>query len=272
MKVLILSDFHLGNRNSKSYGMMDGLARLARGYDRVILNGDTLDRYESPNCTPEATRLIQQITSACTSSSAPPELLPGNHDPAISDVHWVYLKESATLVFHGDFIADCTHPSEAFDQKQAASLSQRWSAIGGRPRTFNELASHYRLAQRDFLQANPPVHEGQTFLRYMAGVLVPPWQPLQIMSYIYNAPRRLAALGKTFDQPVRHIVAGHTHRPGRWTIDGVTVFNTGSFMPLSAPNAVIVEGDKVYSRPLKELLLTRQTVSEGLRERPQADA
>src|SRR5690242_3762949 len=103
MKVLILSDLHLGNQNSKSYGMMDGIARLARSFDRVILNGDTLDRYEKPDCTNDATKLIHDITATCTSASAPPELLPGNHDPAISDVHWVYLKESATLVYHGDF-------------------------------------------------------------------------------------------------------------------------------------------------------------------------
>lgn len=269
MKVLILSDFHLGNRNSKSYGMMDGIARLARSFDRVILNGDSLDRYEKPNCTPDAPKLLQDITTACASSSAPPELLPGNHDPAISDVHWIYLKESATLIFHGDFIADCTHPSEEFDQKQAAHLAERWAELGGRPRNFADLAIQYRTAQRAHLADSPADREGQTFVEYMTRNLIPPWQPFQILAYIYNAPRRLAELAKTFGEPVRHVVAGHTHRPGCWRIDGMTVFNTGSFMPLSTPNAVIVEGERVYSRPLKDLLLSHRTVAEPLKERPQ---
>jgi UDP-2,3-diacylglucosamine pyrophosphatase LpxH len=272
MKALILSDFHLGNRNSKSYAMMDGLTRLARSFDRVILNGDTLDRYEAPECTPDASKLIQDITRVCASSSAPPEIIPGNHDPAISEVHWVYLKESATLVFHGDFITDCTHPSKEFDQRQAASLSRRWENLGGRPKTFAELATNYRLAQRAHLAADPPGREEQTFVGYVAQNMIPPWQPLQILWYIYSAPKRMAALAKTFDQPVRHVVAGHTHRPGRWNFDGITVFNTGSFMPLSAPTAVIVDGEKVYARPLKELLLTGRTVLEPLNQRPQADA
>jgi len=269
MKVLILSDIHFGNQNSKLCGMMDGIARLARSFDRVILNGDTLDRYEAPNCTKDASKLLHEITTACASSSAPQELLPGNHDPAISDVHWVYLKDSATLIFHGDFVTDCTHPSKDHDQRQAAHLSQRWSTLGGRPKNFVELATQYRVSQRAFLQANPPGSEGQTFIDYMMRNLIPPWQPFEIMAYLYKAPRRMADLGKTFDQPVRHVVAGHTHRPGCWKIDGMTIFNTGSFMPMSAPNAVIAEGKRVYCRPLKALLLSGRTVTGPLK---QADA
>ena len=240
MRVLILSDLHLGNKASKATGMLDGLARVARQYDRIILNGDTLDRYECVSRLEYVSRDFETIKSVCASRSGPPELLTGNHDPAISDTHWLYLKESQTLVFHGDCVADVTHPSDKNESLLAAYVRKHWTAIGGRPSRFSELAETYRRLQGEHLRSFPRIEKGSSFL-YLAALLYPPRKPFDILRYVFNSPHLAAGVAAAHDAPVKHVVIGHTHRAGTWTINGRTVMNTGSFMPLSLPSAVVIE-------------------------------
>ncbi len=264
MKTLILSDLHLGTDTSCSKKYLDGLRGLARQFDRVILNGDTFDRFD-PDQRCEGTRqLLRDVRDACTSRSGPPTMLTGNHDPFISDTHWVYLPQSATLVFHGDCIADCTHPTKPEEQTLAAAMAQQWIKLGGRPDRFLDLIDVHRRVQGQFLRENPPICEPRKVLRYLLAACFPPQRPLHVLRYWYRAPGAVGRLASTFDQPVRNAVFGHTHRPGRWQTGTVTVFNTGSFMPLSRPYAVICEGTNVHAQPLLPLLQSTRLVASPL--------
>ncbi len=259
MRVLILSDLHLGNKASKAPSLLEGLAKLAHLHDRVILNGDTLDRYESVERLPYVVSHLETIKSACVSRSGPAEIITGNHDPAISDLHWLYLKESRTLVFHGDCIADVTHPSDKNEGLLAAYVRKHWASIGGRPNTFSELADTYRRLQGEHLRNFPRIEPGSSF-RYLTRLLYPPRRPFDVLRYVFNAPRLAAELAPTHHEPVEHIVVGHTHRPGTWKINGRTVMNTGSFMPLSQPSAVVIEkGAEPVRIPLVKLIRTYTT-------------
>jgi UDP-2,3-diacylglucosamine pyrophosphatase LpxH len=258
MKVLILSDLHLGNPASKANGLMDGIARIARLHDRVILNGDTLDRYEDASRLPHVSRDLDAIKAACTSRSGPPEILSGNHDPALSSVHWIYIKESKTLIFHGDCIADLTHPTDKDDNRLAAFVRKHWSTIGGRPTRFTELADTYRRLQGEHLRDNPRV-EGYSAFVYLARLLYPPRRAFDVLSYVYTAPYRAAELAGAHDDPVEHVIVGHTHRAGTWSHQGRTVMNTGSFMPLSQPSAVVIENHRPVRYPLARLIRSYTT-------------
>lgn len=261
MKILVLSDFHLGIPASRMGAVLGGVRRLARQYDRVILNGDTLDRYEIPHCTSKAEALLKEVLETCQSRSGPPEMIMGNHDPAISELQWVYLEQSATLVFHGDCIADCTHPTKPDEQALAARLRGRWAQLGGRPKSFVEVSDIFRRTQSLFLREHPMVREPRGRLGYLASVVMPPHRPLHIMQYWMRAPRLAARLAATFPKPVRHVLVGHTHNPGRWQINGVTVLNTGSYMPLSTPHAASIEGERVFLRRLLPLLRSTRAYS-----------
>ena len=86
MKVLVLSDLHLGARATRAPGRWDEIARVASEFDRVILNGDTLDRcYDDPRDDEKASELIADAKKYCASRNGPPKILSGNHDPVISD-------------------------------------------------------------------------------------------------------------------------------------------------------------------------------------------
>jgi hypothetical protein len=71
----------------------------------------------------------------------------------------------------------------------------------------------------------------------------------------------VARLAQTFDRPVKTTVVGHSHRGGEWSRFGVRVLNTGSFMPLSKPLAVIADGPHVSIQPLLPLLRERSYIS-----------
>ena len=258
MKVLILSDLHLGNPVTKACGLLDGMARVARNYDRIILNGDTLDRFENSENASRAERDLEQVKSACTSRSGPPEIVTGNHDPAISAVDWIYIKECRTLIFHGDCIADVTHPSDDDERLLANYLRIHWDKIGGRPKRFPELATVYRRLQGEHLRLHPR-YEGRTRLQYVTGLFHPIRKPFDILRYVWNAPGRAAELAGAHDEHVDHVVVGHTHRAGTWTIGKRMVLNTGSFMPLSSPSAVVIEDGKPVRFPLARLIRTHAT-------------
>ncbi|HYG77418.1 MAG TPA: metallophosphoesterase [Planctomycetota bacterium] len=261
MKTLILSDLHLGTDASSATRYLDGIRAVARHCDRVILNGDTLDRYEARNCTPDAERLLKDALEACASRNGPPELISGNHDPAVSGEQWIYDAESATLVFHGDCIADCTHPTRLTDQMLMARLQQHWKEIGGRPQKFTDLISVYRRIQAEFAIENPPGRVSRTALEYVLSIFYPPQKPFHILRYWAGAPRLAAALGETFDKPLRHLVVGHTHRAGCWKVKNFQVINTGSFMPLSTANAAVIVDSKVNFVPIETLVVSGRTVS-----------
>ena len=254
MKVLIVSDLHLGSSASRSYRILEDLGRISKEFDRVIFNGDTFDCFEARGVHPFTDQLLADVLQACQSRSGPPELLTGNHDPTISSDSWVYIPAAETLIFHGDCIADCTHPSKTDDQILEARLKRKWSELGERPGNFIELAGIYRKIQAQHFLENLPDLKQPGTIRYLLKSLYPPQRAFHILSYCRKAPQRAASLASTFNQPVRNVVFGHTHSAGQWHMNGMTVYNTGSFMPLSAPYAVIVDGSNVEYRKLSTLL------------------
>ena len=71
VKILIISDLHLGNDASKAPALLDGVARIARNYDRTILNGDTLDVYAPRTC-----EAGNEVRALLEEASSPPSAKP----------------------------------------------------------------------------------------------------------------------------------------------------------------------------------------------------
>jgi UDP-2,3-diacylglucosamine pyrophosphatase LpxH len=264
MKVLILSDLHIGSRASRFLSMLEDLRRIARDYDRIIFNGDTLDCYECSTRRNAMHPTLHTLTEACAARQGPPVFLTGNHDPAIQGEAWMYLAESQTLLFHGDCISDYTHPTREEDRKLAARLGNHWNGLGGRPDRFEQLAGEHRRLQAQFAMEHPPVREPKTTFGYLSSVVTPPQKPFHILAYWLRAPGRAAKLGASFGQPVRHVVFGHTHFAGRWRRQGLDVMNTGSYMPLSLPCAVVSDGTQVTFHRVTRLLSRRRSIFSGI--------
>ncbi len=254
MNTLVLSDLHLGSKASHAAANLPDLARITATFDRVILNGDTLDRcYTAPVDHDGASQLLAAVQKNCASRNAPPEFLTGNHDPVISKTHWIYDELSQTLIYHGDCIRDCTHPTKKTDQLLMAKLSERWAKLGGRPKDFIALHENYREVQCRELPIINPYKKSKNVIEYFMSLVYPPRRPFDIMHYWMTAPERALATARGFNRPIKHVVVGHTHKPGQWRIDGINIYNTGSYMPFSGAFGFITESESVRFAPLKQL-------------------
>ena len=269
MKALVLSDLHLGSKASHAASRLDDIARVGAGFDRVILNGDTLDRcYTDPCGDDSALRFIEMARTCCASRNGSPELLTGNHDPAISNTHWIYDEHSRTLIFHGDCIRDYTHPTKRDDQRLMAKLKERWAALGGRPEAFAALHENYRQVQLQYLPIINPYKKAKTVMQYALSLIYPPRRPFDIIHYWMTAPKLALKLATGFDRAVSNVVVGHTHKPGSWNINGVGVFNTGSYMPMSGAFAVCIDGERIEHVPMEKLAgAARRVYSLGVEAR-----
>jgi UDP-2,3-diacylglucosamine pyrophosphatase LpxH len=255
MKWLIVSDLHLGSRASRAAQSLDVLCRLSEQAGRVVFNGDTLDKFYGTDaqCDSSGTEHLERLRAVRGVGGQGPTFLTGNHDPGISEEHWLYHEESATLIVHGDALADCTHPTKHEEQQLMRHFSARWQTLGGRPTDLETLHRHYRAVQLEFLPVINPYKKSKTAWQYAKSLLYPPRRPFDILRYWRGAPRLALKMARGFPRPLKHLVFGHSHRAGRWLIDGVEVINTGSFMPFSEPYAVELEGADVRFMPLRVL-------------------
>lgn len=253
MKLLLLSDLHMGHRSSRAPGALDSLSRLAAHFDRVIVNGDALEtcvaRYDEDRVKAYQDRLKQALVG----NEGPPQFITGNHDPDISSTHYLYIEEAQLLIFHGDFMGKRTAPWIQQERILEERLEKAFSVLD-RPPTFDERVHLYRETQIQYLREYPLDLARPGALWYVASHLVPPTGVLAVLQYWRKSPDRIAVFASSFGKPVKHVVFGHTHRAGVWSRSGMTLYNTGSFMPLSRPHVVIVESTKVTFASLSEAM------------------
>jgi UDP-2,3-diacylglucosamine pyrophosphatase LpxH len=254
LRILVISDLHAGHRSSRAEEALPILSKLAGECDQVIVNGDALERWEKDDCEPSFAVWRERLVNALAAQQGPPVFITGNHDPAISDKDWFYDQDGRTLIFHGDFISDCSAPWRDGERELAARLRLVWSTRGGPPDEFAEHCALFRRTQREFMNPWPFTrHGGYDPLRYLARNLFPPWRPWTIVFYRLRAAERIRTLAEKFSRPTEHIVFGHIHWPGHWEKKGVSVWNTGSFMPFSKPSPVLVDGKKLRQFSFQKL-------------------
>lgn len=254
-KTLILSDLHLGHRASRAPRFLAALGRAAAGFDRVIVNGDAVDEYETHAPGEDARRLHAELADILACRGGAPEFLTGNHDPAISAQHHAYLEEPGLLVFHGDYANDRAVPWDERESGFAARYRVALEAAvaeSGSGLDFERRAALFRRVQVEFF-AEHPEDRGESGLVYLLRHVLPPSKVWLVWRYVQSAPATVARAAREFPKPVKAVAFGHIHRAGRWDFDGVTVYNTGSYMPFSRPGVLVVEGDRVTAVPASAL-------------------
>jgi UDP-2,3-diacylglucosamine pyrophosphatase LpxH len=233
MTTILVSDIHLGARNHRT----DLLAELLRSdYDRLILNGDTVDRLDFRRFRPDDWRIIDQLRTLAHQREL--VLIRGNHDGVapltlpsppfpggegrvrgaefgsldalahLLDAEWyeeyeLQVGADRYLVLHGD----------QFDR----TLNLSW--IGDAADWF------YRQAQRG----------SSRFARFLKG-RVKHWGGV-VDCVRYGAVR--AALERGY----AGVITGHTHFCHDEIIDGVHYLNTGCWVDWPCSYVVVRGGD-----------------------------
>jgi len=204
MNTIIVSDLHLGARNSRT----DLLAELLDGdFDRLILNGDTVDSPDLRRFRPCDWRIIDALRAVARSREL--VVVRGNHDvPAHGDMvrcaglltallgtepREEYELDAAGgryLVLHGD----------RFD----STMNLTW--VGGAADAI------YRSVQQF---SRPAAHFLKAASKHVGGVV--------------GAVRR-GALAYARERGLTGIITGHTHFADDETVDGVHFLNTGCWV------------------------------------------
>jgi predicted phosphodiesterase len=230
--IRVLSDLHYGDRSSR-IASLDALTPLFDGVTGLVLNGDTLDTRAGPFPERTAARR-QEVTSFFSRLGAPVTFLTGNHDPDISDAHWLDLAGDRIWAIHGDILFEDIVPwaSDAplIRRRMRAALEKE-----GRPAEALELEERLaviRSVTRSIPQrghhAEPKA--GPYVARLFHDLLWPPWRLPRLLEAWRSVPARARRIAARYRPKVRFALLGHTHRPGIWTAPGgLTVINTGSF-------------------------------------------
>ncbi len=248
----IISDIHYGDRASAVH-RLEQLAPLATGTKRLICNGDTTDTRPEPNPHAVSQRLAQ-IHGFATRCPSQLEFVTGNHDPDISETHYLDLAQGEALVTHGDILFKDIVPWGR-DASLADQLVQHYQRelIPSQP-TFNDLLVAHRHAAREIPQRHQAEKQG---LKYYAGFIAdtiwPPTRILRILKAWRQFPQRGQKLLQTHRPEARFLICGHTHRPGVWRRpNGQVLINTGSFCPPSGRLMVDLEADRLLVRKVIE--------------------
>jgi predicted phosphodiesterase len=246
----IFSDVHYGDRASGVLAVRQ-LRGLTDGVESIILNGDTLDTRAGPH--PE--RMAEQraeVLAYFSDAAGAVTYVTGNHDPDISVCHACELAGGEVFVTHGDVVFDEIVPWGRDAGVIRRRLREVWPAHGGA--TLEEQLAAWRLVAAEIPQRHQSErHPLKYALRFAADTIWPPWKALLILNAWRIQPPRIAALTRRHRPSARFAIVGHTHYPGIWTVDGVTVINTGSFCGPLGGLTVDIEPGRLAVRRLERV-------------------
>lgn len=261
-RIVILSDTHLGKPGCGARSA-EALRPLWRGASQLIINGDVAELADD-KLRADAARQVVLLQRYCDEDGVTLTLLPGNHDPMISDVRHLRLCGGEVFVTHGDAL----HPSIS-----------PWTAHRDQLERFHSYAQ-FALGKTGDDQRLPPVEATLAAAQYAAHFTwddwhwhpqhtsdLPRWlgwlpRPVRtkleygvkvarVLWYWHTLPRRASAFAERFAPEARFFVYGHIHRAGVWRLKGATervLVNTGSYDFPSKPHAVVIEGGRLSVR------------------------
>ncbi len=224
------------------------LRPLWRGADRLIINGDTAEVHDH-TCRAEAARQVLRIVELCEADGVELTLLPGNHDPMISDVRSLSLYDDAVFITHGDALHPAISPwntnrahLQELHEKTLAALDPITREQLEGQLDAAQFASHFKWEE---MAAHPPRPQPRWRYAMDKGI-----KAALALWYWQTLPRAAARYARRYAPQSRFFIFGHIHRSGIWRSDERIIINTGSYDFPSKPRAVVIERGKLGVWPI----------------------
>ncbi|MCH6258331.1 metallophosphoesterase family protein [Puniceicoccaceae bacterium K14] len=251
-KLRILSDIHFGHKAS-IIKEIDQLEDLCRGTDKLIFNGDTIEqKYEdSPKHTYNPLPSFYDFSDKVSQWCSDIHFISGNHDPSISQNHFMETHDGDVFITHGDGIFENIAPWSKNVEVLNKACSKRI-----KPDDNYELQTELQLLKEASIEAHEkaldydPTTLGKTIVFFAQ--LWPPHRPFKILQCWKNTPAKAVEFARRHGRSPKVIVIGHTHCPGIWKHDGIWVVNTGSFFPWPKRYAVEIEENSLTVRRISK--------------------
>lgn len=237
-KIVVISDIHAENRMDWR-GILADKRKYWKGADMVIFNGDSIN-WTSDHNSDETRQIVEYINNLCAEDGAEAFIIAGNADYLISDNHYFYHEESATLILHGEVIMPEISPWRL----EYKHLFHRFNDFMNKHNSENELDRQFNAVRYAMRIYEYDDHYMNSFLRKIPWVTSPAaW--IRLIRTWNRFPEAAVVFAKKYFPNVRRVVVGHFHRNGSWYIDGVEVICTGAFSKLSTPSVVSLYGEKI---------------------------
>jgi predicted phosphodiesterase len=236
----ILSDLHMGREPWRASAEM--LRPLWQGVDHLIINGDVAELLD-PRYVDLAEQETLRLQELCEADRVTLTLLAGNHDPDVTDQHFLFLAEQKILITHGDSVHPAIAPwcataplmQAAFEKAMAASPLQ----------THNDLASRLAATKTAARAKWEHVRGGNFHMMGLKRMLRRPMSFFEVLRYWHRFPDDAAAFVEKYAPQSSVLITGHTHKKGIWTRRGKTIINTGGFAFPTTPRRVVIEGTRI---------------------------
>jgi predicted phosphodiesterase len=239
-RIVILSDTHLGRERCAALSA-EALRPLWRDAAHLVVNGDLAEIHHRDHWTRAAQETLR-IFDLCEEDGVALTVLSGNHDPYISDIRHLILRNGQIFITHGDVLHPAVAPWSPAAGRIRIAHKKAISALEGEQRSHleailsaSQFASHAEWDQLEEEASHSSV----------LGMLVRPWAIAQVFHYWWRFPRMAANFVAAHEPRARFAIMGHTHRPGIWGLNGLTIINTGSFGFPGTPRAVTIEDDEL---------------------------
>lgn len=232
--ILVLSDLHLCKWLS-NVSDVSQLRTLWRGFDELILNGDTEETYSSRNSV-KSKMATAKLIKIAEDDGLKVRILNGNHDPMISDNHYYSSHNDTVLIFHGHAIFPEVAPWTWYGKTIASHRRKLINELGD---SFESQLLATQLASEKSASGGKNKNK-PTRLTLPIRVV---WCVHRILRAWKDFPKLSADWIASYAPTSKFVVVGHTHRAGIWEIDGRVYINMGCFGFPSHPLAVVIENN-----------------------------
>ncbi len=228
--IRILSDLHLGSPQSK-IDEIATLAPLLEGARTVIFNGDTREE-RVPELRGRSEEAYHELVELCESLGADPIFLCGNHDPQISEHHYLDLCEGRFFVTHGDMLFPMITPWSCEIDEIKTGVEEIHERYGKAAENDLGLAVERLKEVRHQLPTHSPSVRGNSSLErfiWSAFELWPPRRVFDILSIWRKTPHLAREFLRMYRPSAECVIIGHTHRCQVSTDQEPHFMNTGAF-------------------------------------------
>ncbi len=249
--IRIISDIHFGHRGSLIHHP-DQIDPLLKDTSTLVFNGDTFeaqfkDRQEDTHTT------MEELKRLCSSNQVTPHFISGNHDPGISDLHYITLNDEEILITHGDILFQDIVPWSPH-AKRLSLLHRKYldELTEAEKNDFSSLLQANKKASLNLNPAPPPLTGGiMGKLKHFAGHARAPQRVYRTFSSWINTPGIATNFLQKQCPKTQFFIFGHTHFPGIWSKKNRVIINTGSFVPLLGNLSVDIFSDRMSIRKIR---------------------
>ena len=174
----------------------------------------------------------EELVALCERIGTRPVFITGNHDPTVSDRHYLDLCDGRFFATHGDLLFPTVTPWSREVEDVLPDIDAIRESYGDALHHDLDVAVQCLQETRAAIRAHPLRAHGTNLISrliWSAGEFWPPKRTLGILHAWRTTPHRAREIARAYRPEAECVLIGHTHRRQVSAGPGPAVLNTGAF-------------------------------------------